>query len=248
MTSPLLNLTPNTDPFSAAPPENAAVDTQEFIYLLSHDLRSSIRALLELPEWIAEDLEESGLEVSASVLDSISLMKRHTRRLDRMLIDLLEYSRTGEGQNVQKVNLRDACDAALEELRLPSEFRFNQQFNCQAFPICEQDLNALFTALIGNAVKHHDQLSGIVEVMGRMEGTALVLTISDDGPGILPEFHERVFRPLTTLRARDDVEGSGLGLAIVRKIARCYNGSARILFGQKGRGTTVEVRLQTVTM
>ncbi len=55
---------------------NTAPDAEEFIHLVSHDLRGSIRALLELPEWIAEDIEESGLEVSPSVHSSITLMKR----------------------------------------------------------------------------------------------------------------------------------------------------------------------------
>ena len=89
MTHPQLDSSLDFEKTSRKQP-NRAPDAEEFIHLVSHDLRGSIRALLELPEWIAEDIEESGLEVSPSVLSSIALMKRHTQRLDRMLFDLLQ--------------------------------------------------------------------------------------------------------------------------------------------------------------
>ena len=64
------------------------------------------------------------------------------------------------------------------------------------------------------------------------------------GPGIHPRFHERVFKPMTTLRSRDEVEGSGLGLALVRKIAGNYGGHACLISTGAERGTSVEVRLE----
>lgn len=132
--------------------------------MVSHDLRGSIRALLELPDWIAEDIKEAGLEVGTSVLDSIALMKRHTRRLDRMLIDLQQYSRAGVVRNIHEVDLQDAFDAAVEEIRVPDGFRLAPQFRCNSLLICDRDLHLLLTALIGNAIKHHDRFSGVVEV------------------------------------------------------------------------------------
>jgi signal transduction histidine kinase len=248
MSQPVQNLPSAANPSSIRQPQDTPLDVEEFINLVSHDLRGSIRALLELPDWIAEDIKEAGLEVGTSVLDSIALMKRHTRRLDRMLIDLQQYSRAGVVRNIHKVDLQDAFDAAMEEIRVPDGFRLAPQFRCNSLLICDRDLHLLLTALIGNAIKHHDRFSGVVEVQGELEGAAFVLMVSDDGPGILPQFHERVFQPMTTLRARDVVEGSGLGLALVRKIAGIYGGDARLLSPGDARGTSVEVRLQGVAL
>lgn len=243
MTQPLLNSSLDAELPRRDQPDTVP-DAEEFIHLVSHDLRSSIRALLELPEWIAEDIVETGLELTPSVQGSIALMKRHTRRLDRMLIDLLHYSCAGKLRNTQEVDLQEAFDVVVKEIGPPSGFRIHHHFGCSSFLLDGQDLHGLFSALIGNAIKHHDRFSGRVEVATRSEGAALMLTVSDDGPGIHPQFHERVFKPMTTLRSRDDVEGSGLGLALVRKIAGAYGGHARLISTGGKRGTSVAVRLE----
>ena len=66
----------------------------------------------------------------------------------------------------------------------------------------------------------------------------LVFRVQDDGPGIAPEFHERVFQMFETLKPRDDVESSGIGLAIVQKIVESYNGRVQIE-STDNRGTTI---------
>lgn len=240
---------PLTDHSNALAEETpAAASAEEFIYLISHDVRSSVRALLELPQWIAEDLAEAGFEMGGPVAESIALMNRHTRRLDRMLVDLLTYSRVGRLQTVQEVDLADILDTVAERLPLPAGFVLEQALASPSAVLGDQDIQTLLTALIDNAVKHHDRAAGRIEVASRLVAGELVLTVTDDGPGIAPEFYERVFQPMTTLRPRDDLEGTGLGLATVRKIAALYGGTARLLPLPGARGTRVEVRLTPATL
>ncbi|MEX3316775.1 ATP-binding protein [Sulfitobacter sp. PS-8MA] len=215
---------------------------EEFIYLVSHDLRSSVRALLELPHWIAEDLEEAGFRLEGPVAESIALMQRHTRRLDRMLIDLLTYSRIGRMQTVSHVGLGKALDQVLEMLSLPRGFTLDRRLDCPSIVMGDRDLQTLLFALIDNAVKHHDRDEGRITFSSQRREGAVILAVEDDGPGIAPEFHTRVFQPLTTLRPRDDVEGSGLGLANVARTAGHYGGGVRLLPMPQGRGTCVEVQ------
>lgn len=230
---------PGASPQIGAEAENV----EEFIYLISHDVRSSVRALLELPQWIAEDLEEAGFEMAGSVAESIALMNRHTKRLDRMLVDLLTYSRVGRLQSVDKVDLDATLDSIEEMSPLPEGFVLERTLLCRTAVLGNRDIRTLLSALIGNAVKHHDHAGGRIQVASRLAAGDLVLTVTDDGPGIPPEFHERVFQPMTTLRPRDDLEGTGLGLATVRKIAALYHGTAGLLPTAGARGTCVEVRL-----
>ena len=223
--------------------EAVSQDIEDFIYLISHDVRSSVRALLELPQWIAEDLEEAGFKMGGQVQSSIDLMNRHTGRLDRMLVDLLTYSRVGRMQTVREVDLDVALDDVLDELPVPTSFQIIRSLDCRSLVIGDRDIMTLLTSLISNAIKHHDRKGGKIVVTSSRGNGRVKISVSDDGPGIPEEFHTRVFGAMTTLRPRDEVEGSGMGLANVRKIATHYHGTARLLPSPYGRGVMVEVSL-----
>jgi signal transduction histidine kinase len=216
---------------------------EDFIYLISHDVRASVRALLELPQWIAEDLETAGIKVEGQVAQSINLMNRHTGRLDRMLVDLLTYSRIGRMQATTSVDLDAALAQVLDAAKVPPGFEVVQSLEWPALTIGEHDVLTLLSALISNGIKHHDKATGRLIVTSRRDGAQVVLAVSDDGPGIEEAFADRVFGAMTTLKPRDEVEGSGMGLACVRKIAGLYNGQATVLSSPYGRGTMVEVRI-----
>lgn len=229
------------DAADAAPLSNS--EFEDFIYLISHDVRSSVRALLELPQWITEDLEEAGVKVEGPVATSIGLMNKHTGRLDRMLVDLLTYSRVGRLQERHSVDLADAVEQVLEASALPANVGLITDFAAPRVLIGERDVLTLFDALISNAVKHHDKSVGRILVSSEVVGARVLVSVSDDGPGIDPGLHDRVQRAMTTLRPRDEVEGSGMGLAVVAKIAECNNGSLTITESPFGRGTCVSVDL-----
>ncbi|WP_298973883.1 HAMP domain-containing sensor histidine kinase [uncultured Roseobacter sp.] len=218
-------------------------DFEDFIYLISHDVRNSVRALIELPQWIEDDLAEAGVKVDGSVAESIDLMNKHTGRLDRMLVDLLTFSRIGRMQAIEEVDLNDALDEVLEEVRIPSGFKVVRALDCARLTMGERDVLTLLTALISNAVKHHDRSVGKIIVSCYREGSQVVLTVRDNGPGIPSGYHARVFGAMTTLKPRDEVEGSGMGLAIARKIAKLYDGDAKVIENTDSRGTTLEVRI-----
>lgn len=221
-----------------------STEIDDFIYLISHDVRSSVRALIELPQWIAEDLKDAGVKVDGSVANSIDLMNRHTGRLDRMLVDLLTFSRVGRMQSVEDVDLNATLDEVLEEMHIPSGFSVVRALDCTDLKMGERDVLTLLTALISNAVKHHDRKAGKIIVSCFREGEYAVISVRDNGPGIPSGYHDRVFGAMTTLQPRDEVEGSGMGLAIAKKIATLYNGDAQVIENTDSRGTTLSVRLK----
>ncbi|TMM55456.1 sensor histidine kinase [Sulfitobacter sabulilitoris] len=234
---------PTAKPQTHTETGGSSKDFEDFIYLISHDVRNSVRALLELPQWITEDLAEAGVPISGSVEDSISLMNRHTCRLDRMLVDLLTFSRVGRMQDTREVDLQKALDHVLEEIHVPSGYQIVRALDCTTLSIGDRDILTLLTALITNAIKHHDRDSGKIIVATYQDRGDLVLSVQDNGPGIPEGAHEKVFGAMTTLRPRDEVEGSGMGLALTRKIAQHYRGRARISSTDGTRGTRIEVRL-----
>lgn len=231
----------SADPAESSSDVSSEID--DFIYLISHDVRASVRALLELPQWITEDLEEAGVKLDGPVATSIEMMNRHTGRLDRMLVDLLTFSRVGRMQDVRQNDIDEALDAVLDELKLPTGFSVTRDIAWPHVSLGERDVLTLLDALVQNAVKHHDKSNGRIHVASAVEGNETVIRVADNGPGIPTEFREKVFRAMQTLRPRDEVEGSGMGLATVRKIASLYGGSVQIVRPILGNGATIEVRI-----
>ncbi|NNE51611.1 MAG: GHKL domain-containing protein [Sulfitobacter sp.] len=223
-------------------PKGGSKEIEDFIYLISHDVRSSVRALIELPQWIVEDLEGQGVKIEGPVATSIEMLNRHTGRLDRMLVDLLTFFRIGRMQEVRRIDLDSAIDTVLEAMEVPHGFQVVRNLECDSFMMGERDVLTLLSALIQNAIKHHDRTSGKIILMSEKQGNDVLLCVSDDGPGITEEFTEKVFGAMTTLRPRDEVEGSGMGLAQVRKIAQHYGGDATATASSYGRGTQIRVR------
>ncbi len=217
-------------------------DFEDFIYLISHDVRNSVRALIEVPQWIAEDLRDAGVQVTGSVAENIDLMNIHTRRLDRMLADLLVYSRIGRLQDMVRVDLMDAWDSVRQEVAVPRSVRVETDLGQPGLLFGERDIMTLLTALLSNAVRHRDGDTTLVRFTSRQEGDETVLTFQDNGPGIALQFREKAFSAMATLKSRDEVEGSGMGLAHVRKIVEAYGGQIRWLDLTGGRGVGFEFR------
>jgi signal transduction histidine kinase len=100
----------------------------------------------------------------------------------------------------------------------------------------------VFHNLVDNAFKHHDGVAGHVEVRGQENGDLVEFAVRDDGPGIAPRFHNKVFQIFQTLRRRDEAETGGMGLAIVKKTVETYGGSIE-LESDGARGATFRFTL-----
>ncbi len=101
-------------------------------------------------------------------------------------------------------------------------------------------LEQVFLNLVGNAVKYTQRPDARVQIDVKDAGDYLDFTVSDNGPGIAPEYHERIWGIFQTLEARDKVEGTGIGLSVVKKIVETRGGKVR-LESAKGAGATFHV-------
>jgi signal transduction histidine kinase len=109
-------------------------------------------------------------------------------------------------------------------------------------PILEAErvpLQQVFMNLIGNALKYAraHRPDVVVAVAYKDQGDAFEFAIRDNGPGIPPEYHERIWGMFQTLAPRDSVEGSGIGLSIVKKIVETRGGHVS-LESSPGQGAT----------
>jgi signal transduction histidine kinase len=98
-------------------------------------------------------------------------------------------------------------------------------------------LQQVFMNLVGNALKHHDKSAGRIDIGWRDAGEKYEFSVTDDGPGIDPKYHDKVFVIFQTLQPRDKVESTGVGLSLVKKIVEDAGGTVS-LESAPGAGST----------
>jgi PAS domain S-box-containing protein len=211
---------------------------EEFTYAASHDLKSPLRGIADLIEWIVEDL--GGTE-SPEVARNLGRVSDRIRRLDRVIDDLLAYAHAGTTfTDAVAVELEALIAGVLEILPRPPGFRISVQINAKPFVTNKAPLESVLRNLINNAVKHHDLSIGHIGVRVEDVGRYCVFTISDDGPGIPPAAQERVFRIFQTL-ASGTAEHSGIGLALSKRLVEAHGGWLKLESAAGVRGTAFHV-------
>ncbi len=208
-------------------------DLEEFAYVASHDLKSPLRAIDSLSLWLQEDLAPVLSEESAKHL---RLLRQRAQRMERLLDDLLAYSRAGRVEaDIQTVDVAKLIARVAELLDPPPGFAVEAVPPLPVFATAHTPLHQIFANLIGNAIKHHDRKEGTIRVSVRDDGPFYAFTVEDDGPGIPVQYHERIFGMFQTLRPRDQVEGSGIGLALVKRLVLHYGGEVSVAScGERG--------------
>lgn len=227
------------------PVEDADSEIDEIIYRISHDLRASVRALQELPSWIAEDLDQAAIAVPAPTNRHLELIGSHASRLDLMLTGLLEYSRVGRMQPITAVKPAEILADVLDDLGLPGEASVTTKIDRGKVQMGVDDLQRIFSILLTNAVRFHPKQAPRITVSGGpINEKDWQFVVSDDGPGIPDAKRDFVLRPMTKLVSRDVDPGAGMGLAILRKVAWTYGGSVEVGTPKSGIGTLVTVTLR----
>ena len=216
----------------AADLKRSNFELERFAYAASHDLRAPLRGITQLAEWIAEDPRNTLSEESQAHL---ALLQGRVKRMEALLVDLLEYSRVE-----RKAEVLHRVDSAALVGEVAESIQHRPGFAVvvvSPLPILETHvlpLKRVFMNLIDNAVKHHDRAEGVIRVAAARAGRFVRFTVADDGPGIAPEHHRRVFDLFQTLKPRDQLEGSGMGLTLVQKIVETAGGEIGI--ESQGRG------------
>jgi signal transduction histidine kinase len=203
--------------------ERSNRELQQFAYVASHDLRAPLRAIDALSQWLAQDLQSAFDENQRAQME---LLRGRVRRMDRLLGDLLDYARAGgEAVDVESVDVGAVLAEVIELCNVPAGFGVVTVAPLPVLETARLPLRRVLLNLIGNAIKHHDRPTGRVEVSVTPTEEHVTVRVADDGPGIPPAFHEKVFQMFQTLKPRDAVEGSGMGLALVRKLVENVGGT-----------------------
>jgi PAS domain S-box-containing protein len=212
-------------------------DLDEFAYIASHDLKAPLNAIKRLVSWIEED---AGEVLQGDSLEHFGMIKNRINRMNMLLKDLLEYSRVGKNDGLpQKHNLQETAKYCYQLLDIPEGFVIDADDIDLVVP--KLPLELVLTNLMSNAIKHHDKKSGHIKIKGQLLKHDYHIFVIDDGPGIAPSLHEKIFQKFQTLKPRDEVEGSGLGLAMVEKALANHSGTISVK-SDVGKGATFIIK------
>jgi signal transduction histidine kinase len=216
-------------------------ELDKFVYSTSHDLRaplSSVRGLIQLMER-ETDPEEIRLY--------IRLMKSRVDNLDKFITDISDYSRNSRVEITQApVQVKECIGQVIDSLRFfPGSERVQMQLNVPDELSIVSDpmrLNLVIGNLVSNAFKYYDpgKDEHYLSISATVNDSALDLTFSDNGIGIVPERLSRVFDMF--FQAHERSVGSGLGLYIVKETMEKLGGTVTARSAE-GKGSTFVVHL-----
>lgn len=218
--------------------KEANAQLEEFTYVASHDLKSPIRGIANLMQWIKEDLGEAPPEAVAKNLDRMEI---RVSRMERLIEDLLTYARAGRrSTRVEAIDVPEMIQEIVDLEPLPAGMSLELNIQVREIEGARTPLSTALRNLFANAVKHHDKADGHVAIEVREEGSYCVFSVTDDGPGIPEAAHQRVFRLFQTLTAAERM-GSGLGLAVAKRLVENHGGRIELTSVPASRGCTFRI-------
>ncbi|MBD1945016.1 GHKL domain-containing protein, partial [Coleofasciculus sp. FACHB-712] len=196
-------------------------DLDQFAYIASHDLKAPLRAIATLSEWIEEDLAD---QLTDDSREHLNLLRGRVHRMEALINGILQYSRAGRvQQQIEAVNVSSLLSEVIELLDPPPEVAIV----AESMPTLQTErvpLQQVFMNLIGNAIKYAKRSDVCIQVGVRELPKYYEFSVADNGQGIEPEYHQKIWGIFQRLEARDKVEGTGIGLSVVKKIVESRGG------------------------
>ncbi|QQP88901.1 PAS domain S-box protein [Skermanella sp. TT6] len=219
-------------------------ELEQFAYVASHDLREPLRMVTSYLSLLQRRYED---RLDDDARDFIGFARDGATRMDRLILDLLDYSRVGRRSKAMapipvaeviaaaRHNLQVALAESAAILRVPPDL--------PVVPADDNELTRLFQNLIGNAVKYRSPGTvPEISIDWADEPGCWRFGVTDNGLGIAAEHFDRIFMVFQRLHGRGDYDGTGIGLAICRKIVEHHGGRIWVT-SEPGRGSTFHFTL-----
>lgn len=199
---------------------SAKEELQGFVYAASHDVKEALRSVASYAQLLVrqapadDELGEFGRYITDGVRSAVAILDR-----------LNAYSRIDS--NPRKMHLNLAIVAQMAILNQQRAIHDAEaKVTVGEMPeanINESQWTLLFDNLIDNALKYRGPEVPQIEITAEENDEGVEVSVRDNGPGVLPEYHQIVFRPFKRLHGKE-VRGIGLGLSLCQKVAHAHHG------------------------
>jgi signal transduction histidine kinase len=198
----------------------------EFVYIVSHDLKAPLRGLSSLCTFLEEEM---GAQPRKEISDLLTMMKGRTSRMQSLIDGILHYSRMANTANEREtVCVKELIDNIIDLLCPPSNIKFEIQDDLPCLSAEKIKLHEVFQNLISNSIKYNDKEQGVIKIGYHEYPDHYEFRVQDNGCGIKPEYYEKIFGIFQTLVSKDKRESTGIGLTIVKKIILQQEGEIKV--------------------
>ena len=224
--------------------EETNEELEDFVYSVSHDLRAPLRSISGFAEIIDRRYKASLNEEGRHYFENII---KASRQMGELIDDLLRFSRLGRKSiTLGAVPLSDVFEAVLETLSAEIEKKEARIDIPKDLPVVRGDVTLLVnivTNLLDNAMKYHKPGERpAIDIAYEITDQTVLLSIRDNGIGIEPVYHEKIFKVFQRLHSQTDCPGTGIGLAAVRKALQMIGGDVSVESGPRD-GSVFKVNL-----
>ncbi len=197
-------------------------DTEEYSYVIAHDLKAPIRAIQNISEIILEDFSHNLDPEAASLLQKLNDRASWTKML---VNDVLAYSKISHDTlKIQRLNIELIIEEVLDQIELQDNIEFDITFRSPWFYIDRIQVSQLILNVITNAIKYNDKETTKISISDHFKDEFHVLSITDNGIGIAEDQQEAIFDIFKQLNAVKQKNSVGIGLSIVKKIMKRHHG------------------------
>ena len=210
-------------------------ELQEFAHITAHDLKTPLRAIGTLADWLSKDyadkFDEQGKE-------KIRMLVTRAVQMSALIDDILRYSRVGHNiTEKRRVDLNTVLSEVIAGIEPPENIEITVENELPVL-MCERtQILQVFQNLLSNAVKYMDKPRGQIIIDCVEQDVFWEFSVTDNGSGIEKRHFERIFKLFQTLSPCDGVENTGIGLSIVKKIVE-QNGGSVCVKSEVGKGST----------
>ena len=224
--------------------EETNTELEDFVYSVSHDLRAPLRSISGFAEIIGRRHKSSLNEEGQHYFDNII---KASKQMGELIDDLLKFSRLGRKSiNFVAVPLGDVLTIALKTLADQIESTGARINAPEQMPVIQGDLTLathVFINILENALKYHkSKVLPVIDIDVKVDNDHAVVSVSDNGIGIEPEYHDKIFKIFQRLHSQSEYPGTGIGLAAVKKALQIMGGQVKVQ-SKPGKGSVFSIRL-----
>lgn len=204
--------------------ENRNDELNKFAYVVSHDLKAPVRGIRNVVKWLEED---HGASITPTMKEYLDIIPERTQRMEDLINGLLNYAIVSNKTGIEIIPTQSLVEG-IAHFIVPR----NMTVDVKDLPDVvgeKMKLEQVFTNLISNAVKYTQHDTGLITISCKKDDHFYLFSVKDNGIGIDPQFHEKIFDLFQTLRKENEKESTGIGLAIVRKIIEEQGGQISVV-------------------
>lgn len=226
--------------------EQSNNELERFAYIASHDLKSPLRNIISFLNLIQRKMRKYDDE---DLKEYLRFATDNAKQMNQLIADVLEFSRIQHVESEkQPVDLNESLILVMQNVQELMEEK-HAIVESHSLPVVQANsvhVLQLFQNLVGNGIKYNENPNPKVFIRHRSEADHYVFSITDNGIGIEPEFHEKIFQMFKRLHTGKEYSGTGIGLAVCKKIINNWGGKIW-LESDPGEGTTFYFTIPTLS-